>query len=115
MASCTGSTLFTPSIAKIAIPARKQFSNDTTTVTIQFDSHVRNSDGALVDGNYQLTLTGSLVTRAGVPMSEDFVFGDVEAHAFYCFYGDTNADRDNNIFDLLAFRQSYNTVIGAAG
>ena len=74
---------------------------------IQFDSHVRNPDSALVDGNYQLTLHADLVSRDGVTATEDFVFGSVEADGFFSFYGDSNADRTVNIFDLLQFRLSY--------
>ena len=97
----------------VATSVSRQFSNNETTVTIQFDSHVRNSDNALVDGNYQLTLTANLVTKAGIPMSEDFVFGDVEADQFYSFYSDSDGNRISNIFDLLAFRQSFGTVAGS--
>ncbi len=93
----------------------RHFIDNQTIATIQFASHVRNSDNALVDGNYQLTLTGSFVTRGGVPMSEDFVFGDEEADGFYSFYGDSDGNRTINIFDLLVFRQSYNSVSGSPG
>jgi beta-glucanase (GH16 family) len=91
----------------------RQLINNQTVVTIRFESHVRNSDNALVDGNYQLTLTGSLITSNGFPMSQDFVFGDEEAHAFYCFYSDSDGNRISNIFDLLAFRQSYRSISGS--
>jgi len=91
----------------------QQMIGDDTVVVVEFDSHVRNSANALVDGNYQLTLTGSLVTRGGVPMSEDFVFGDVEADQFYSFYGDSDANRTVDVFDLLTFRQSYRSVSGS--
>lgn len=99
----------------VASTVSRQFINDQTIATVQFDSHVRNSSGALVDGNYQITLTGNLVTRDGVPMSEDFVFGDKEADAFYAFYGDSDGNRDNNIFDLLAFRRTFNLSSGMSG
>ena len=90
-----------------------QFVNNQTIATIQFTSHVRNADGALVDGNYQLTLNGNLVTRDGTPMTEDFVFGDVETDEFYAFYGDSDGNKTINIFDLLAFRLTYNLVEGS--
>ena len=97
----------------VATTVSQQFSNNQTMATIQFDSHVRNSDNALVDGNYQLTLTGSLVTRGGVPMISDYVFGDVESDGFFCFYGDSDGNRIVNLFDLLPFRQSYSSVFGS--
>ena len=96
----------------VAINVTEVFENGQTTATVQFDSHVRNPENALVDGNYQLTLTADLVTRDGVPMSEDFVFGDEEAHGFFSFYGDSNGNRNINVFDLLAFRQAFGTVAG---
>jgi len=96
----------------VATSVSEQFVNNQTIVTVTFDSHVRNPDGALVDGNYQLTLNGSLVTQGGVPMNGDFVFGDVEADQFYSFYGDAVGNRTVDIFDLLAFRQGYRAVAG---
>lgn len=91
----------------------RQFINNQTIATIQFLSHVRNPNNALVDGNYQLTLNGSLVTRGGVPMNQNFVFGDVEADGFYSFFGDSDGNRAINVFDLLAFRRSFGTVSGS--
>jgi hypothetical protein len=48
----------------------------------------------------------------GVPMREEFTFGNVESDAFFAFYGDSNGDRTVNVIDLLAFRQAYNSVDG---
>lgn len=90
----------------------QQLINNQTVATVQFESHVRNSDNVLVDGNYQLTITGSLVTRGGFSMSEDFVFGDQEIHGFYGLYGDSDGNRTVNVIDLLPFRNSFNTVDG---
>ena len=85
----------------------QQFTDGQTVATIEFESHVRNSDHALVDGNYQLTLIRNLVTKDGVAMSEDFVFGDVEDDNFFSFYSDMDGNRTSNIFDLLPFRRAY--------
>lgn len=87
----------------VTINVNGQFDEGQTTVTIQFDSHIRNSENALVDGNYQVTLAADLITLNRIPMSEDFVFGDEEAEAFFSFYGDSNGDRTVNISDLRAF------------
>ena len=100
---------------QVATTVSRQFINDQTIATVQFDSHVRNSDGALDDGNYQITLTGNLVTRKGVPMSSDFVFGDKETHKFYALFGDSDGNRNNDIFDLLAFRKTFNLMSGMPG
>ena len=89
-----------------------QLVDGQTVATIQFSSHTRNPDNVLVDGNYQLTLNGSFITRDGFPMSNDVVFGDEQAHGFFCFYGDSDGNRSLNIFDLLAFRQTYLTSGG---
>ena len=91
-----------------------KFMDGETVATIIFDSHVRNSDGALVDGNYQVTLTGSLVSQDGFAMSEDFVYGDVVTDGFYSYYGDLTGDRSVNVLDLLPFRQSYGSFSGAS-
>ncbi len=90
------------------------FPTDQTRITIQFDSHVRNSDNALVDGNYQITLAADLVTRDGVAMVDDYVFGGEETDGFFSYYGDSDGDRNVNIFDLLAFRQSYGSFSGGS-
>lgn len=90
----------------------EQFIDGQTIVTIQFDSHVRNSEGALVDGNYQLTIDSNLVTNGGLPLSEDFVFGNVESDGFFSFFGDANGNRLVNVLDLLTFRQTYRAFGG---
>ena len=98
----------------VATSVSQEFANGQTTATIEFDSHVRNDDNALVDGNYQLTLTADLVTQDGVPMSEDFVFGDVETDQFYSFYGDADGDRDVDNVDFSFFIQTYFKQLGNA-
>ena len=93
----------------VAVSVTEQLIDDRTVATIRFNSHGRNSENALVDGNYQLTLNAGLITNGGTPMAEDFVFGDVEADAFYSFYGDATGDRVVNVFDLLSFRRAFST------
>ena len=81
--------------------------DDQTVATVQFDSHVRNGDNMLDDGNYQLTLSASGVTQNGVPMSENYVYGDEESDNFYSFYGDADGDRDVDNVDFSVFVQTY--------
>ena len=81
--------------------------DNQTVATIQFDSHVRNGDNMLDDGNYQLTLSASGVTQNGVPMSENYVYGNVESDNFYSFYGDADGDRDVDNVDFSVFVQTY--------
>ena len=97
----------------VATSVSRQFVNNQTIATVQFDSHVRNSSGALVDGNYQITLAANLVTRDGAPMSEDFVFGNKESDQFHAFYADSDGNRLINVFDLLVFRRSFGSVNGS--
>ena len=86
-----------------------------TVATISFESHVRSSTDILVDGNYQLQLSGHLITKDGIPLGTDFVFGDKEEDGLYSFYGDDDGDRDVDIFNLLTFRQTYGISDGEAG
>ncbi len=85
-----------------------------TVVTLTFDSLTRNAMGALLDGNYQLTVDGTKVKRFGtdLTMGTDFVYGDVAAENFYSFFGDASGDRNVNVFDLLSFRQTYLSQTG---
>ena len=106
------STATEETFADVTINLTEQVINNQTQVTVQFDSHVRNTDNALEDGNYQLTVDASLVTNDGVPLSENLVFGDVEADGFFAYYGDSDGNRILNIFDLLAFRQTFGASAG---
>ena len=81
--------------------------DNQTVATIQFDSHVRNSQNMLVDGNYQVTLNASGVTRDGFPMSADYVIGDQESDDFFSLFGDSDGDRDVDGVDFRAFAQTY--------
>ncbi len=93
---------------------KQQFAGNTL-VTLSFDSQTRNS-GALIDGNYQLTVAATSVTSAGAntPMASDFVFGDAEDDKFFTFFGDSDGDRDSDLFDYIEFNQSYRSVAGNA-
>ena len=91
----------------VASTISRKFTNNQTTATIEFDSHFRNPKNALVDGNYQLTLIADLVTQDGVPMSENYVFGDQESHDFFSLYGDTDGDRDVDGVDFRALVGTY--------
>ncbi|MFK7767102.1 MAG: cytochrome-c peroxidase [Mariniblastus sp.] len=86
-----------------------------TVAVVSFGSLTRNATGVLEDGNYQLTIDGSKVFRDGRPMAEDFVFGDVEADAFYTFFGDSDGDRDVDAPDLSEFWQTYRKSSGDSG
>ena len=96
----------------VTINVNSQFVDGETIATIQFESHVRNSGSALVDGNYQFTLSADLVTREGVPLGADFVFGNLESHGLFSYFGDSDGNRTINVFDLLAFRRTFGIFTG---
>ena len=87
-----------------------------TVVTVSFDSLTRNASGALVDGNYELTVDGSKVRTQGTDLTlgADIVYGDVASDNFFAFYGETTGNRTVNIFDLLDFRDTYLAQAGGA-
>jgi hypothetical protein len=101
------STATAETFEAVTVSITEELVDDQTFATIQFESHVRNSNNALVDGNYQLTIDASLVTKGGVPMDDDFVLGAVESDGLFSFYGDGDGNRTVNVFDLLTFRQTY--------
>ena len=106
------STATEATFVPVTINVATEFTDGETVALVQFESHVRNAENALVDGNYQFTLTADLVTREGVPLSGDFVFGDEESDGFYARFGDSDGNRDVNLFDLLAFRQTFGAFDG---
>ena len=106
------STATAATFVPVSTSVTQQLINGQTIATVRFNSHVRNSDGALVDGNYQVTLTGDLVSRNGVPMSEDFVFGSVASDGFFAWFGDSDGNRTINVFDLLVFRRAFGAFVG---
>jgi len=102
-----------------ATPVSSNFTCDkggNTVVTLTFVDSIRNSAGFLEDGNYQLTVDGSKLTRSGtgLTLGANVVYGDTADEPFFALYGDSNGDRKLNIFDLLAFRQTYLASAGDA-
>ncbi len=98
----------------VEINVSQQLADGLPVVTVQFDSHVRNSRNALVDGNYQVTLAADRTTLGGAPLLADVVFGDVETDRFHSYFGDNDGNRNVNILEVLAFRQTFGAVEGAA-
>ena len=81
---------------------------NNTVATLNFTSLTR-GNGALIDGNYQLTIFGSQVTdtNTGNSMPENYVFGESAADNFFSFFGSSNGSRTINVLNLLGFRQTY--------
>jgi subtilisin-like proprotein convertase family protein len=95
-------------------------SSGSTVVTLEFSGTFTGAAG-LVDGNYELTVIGDLITSSsGTAIDGDgdgvaggnFVFGDTEADNFFRFFGDNDGSRNVNVFDLLAFRNTWQTSAG---
>jgi hypothetical protein len=88
-------------------------SSGVTVVTLKFTGAITRAGGALLDGNYQLDVSGAKINvRGSTTSGVDFSFGDNQSDGLYSLYGDSNGDRTVNIFDLLAFRQTYSAADG---
>ncbi len=74
-------------------------------LTVTFSGSLTEAGGSLVDGNYQLSIDGSLL--GGSVAGNDFVYGHQESDNFYRYYGDADGNRLVNVFDLLGFRNTY--------
>jgi hypothetical protein len=98
-----------------------EFGNTVATLSFSGDQ-TRGMVGALKDGYYELTVAAKRVRRTGTNIHLDgdgdgvaggaFAFGDNVEDKFFALYGDFDGDADVDIFDLLKFRQSYNSGIG---
>ena len=87
-----------------------------TVVTLTFSGdYTRNSQGALVDGYYELTVDGTKITRSGIGLDvnsdgiggDTFKFGDDEADAFFALYGDTDGDGLVGVSEFGQFRSTF--------
>ncbi|QEG22098.1 S8 family serine peptidase [Mariniblastus fucicola] len=91
-------------------------SSGSSVVTLTFSGMFAETSGSLVDGNYQLTVFGDQIQTASGQSFDadgngvaggDLVFGDSKSAGVYRLYGDSNGDRNVNVVDLLALRQSW--------
>ena len=99
-------------------------SDGNTIVTLTFSGTFVNVGGSLNDGNYQLTVDGSLVqsTASGNLLDGDsdgvaggsFLFGDTIDEQFFRFYGDIDGDRDVDGLDFGQFRTTFFKSAGDA-
>ncbi|MFK7767248.1 MAG: M4 family metallopeptidase [Mariniblastus sp.] len=96
-------------------------SGGATIVTLTFSGQFVNA-GSLNDGNYELTVDGSLIqsTASGQLLDGDsdgvaggnYLFGDTIDDQFFRFFGDSDGDRDVDGIDFGQFR---NTFFKSAG
>ncbi|MEM9941584.1 MAG: dockerin type I domain-containing protein, partial [Planctomycetota bacterium] len=98
----------------VAIAYTTELINGKTVATITFLDNIRNDFGALVTGNYQLTVDAEKVRlgNSSFEMAADEVFGNVEEHGFYTLFGDFDGDRDVDNRDRLFFRRAFRSSLG---
>ena len=72
--------------------------------------------GSLADGNYRLTTFDTITDGSGnqIDGNGNGSAGGNATDEFFRLYGDTNGSGNVNIFDLLDFRNSFNSVNGDA-
>ena len=100
-------------------------SDGNTVVALSFSGDSTRAGGALVDGNYQLTVDPTKVRRAGTSAEFDgdgdgvaggaLQFGATEADSFFALYGDTDGDRDVDGQDYGRFGLAFLTSEGQPG
>ncbi|MCA9140847.1 MAG: hypothetical protein KDB00_28950, partial [Planctomycetales bacterium] len=83
-----------------------------TTITLSFlpgpsVSAAESGPNSLHDGNYLLTVNGTLVTSGGRTMAADYHFGDDATDAFFRLFGDADGDRDVDAQDYGRFALTY--------
>lgn len=81
--------------------------------------------GALVDGNYQLTIDASKIRAAGTQLQLDgdrngvgggnYSLGTQAADNFFAFYGDSDGNRSVGVADFGRFRSSFGKALGDLG
>ncbi len=83
-----------------------------TVVIISFSGSLARANGALTDGNYQLTIIAANIRRSNTDLDGDvngvaggnYLFGTDAADRFFAFYGDVNGDRNIRAVDINSFR-----------
>ena len=98
-----------------------------TTATLAFlagnSVYGRQTEFALNDGNYQLTIDATKVTYLGLQLDgnrngtagDNFVFGAVAADKFFRYFGDMDGDRDVDATDYGRLGLTYRKIVGQTG
>ncbi len=80
-------------------------SSGVSVLTIVFSGELTESNGSLVDGNYELRVDGDLLGSDS--SGNDFLYGNQETDNFFRFFGDTDGSRRVDVRNLLAIRKTY--------
>ncbi len=104
----------------VPVTFTEEFESGRTKATLSFLGPFTEPSGSLMDGNYQLTINGDLITSNGVALDVDgdgvpgglLIFGDQESDALYRLFADSDQNRVVDIFDLLGFRQTFLLMTG---
>ncbi|MFN7844747.1 MAG: hypothetical protein ACK5N9_23745 [Pirellula sp.] len=86
-----------------------------TVAELRFSGPLTRANGALTDGNYQLTIDGSKIFRNGQTLDanrdglggDTVNFGNQATDRFFTFFGDANGSRNVDMIDFLAFRSTF--------
>ncbi len=92
-----------------------QIINGMTVATVTFSGSSTRGGGALIDGNYELQLDASKITRGGMAMDGDrngvsggdFEYGTDSTDAFFAMFGDLDGDRQVSLAEFNAFRSAF--------
>ncbi|MFK8112028.1 MAG: endo-1,4-beta-xylanase [Rubripirellula sp.] len=92
-------------------------SSGSTIVTLQFTGDLATSSGALIDGNYRLTIDASKITLLGTTAMLDgnadgspdgnHIYGGTLADDFYALFADNDGDGMVTFLDFIEFRRTY--------
>lgn len=99
--------------------------NGKTRVTLTFSGPLTNGFGALADGNYQLTVTGSKVQsltnnsvfdgNADGVAGGDYTFGSQLVDSFFALFGDSDGNGEVGSADLARAQRAFGKRVGDAG
>jgi hypothetical protein len=100
-----------------------QIVNGVTIATITFNGASTRGGGALIDGNYELTIDASKISRGSNLLDGDrdgtgggdYRYGNTSADAFFALYGDMNGDRQVGLGEFNSFRAAFGRSSGQTG
>ncbi|WP_419580182.1 cadherin-like domain-containing protein [Stieleria magnilauensis] len=84
---------------EVNLALNSEIENGKTVATLTFLSgpgvvDAANGRHSLDTGNYELLITGSMISAGGTAMSGDYTYGDQATDLFFQLFGDSDGDRD---------------------